>query len=289
MTILVTGSTGAIGSRAVAGLVAAKADVRALARTPDKANLPGAKIVKGDFDQPDTLVRALDGVTAVFLVTPPHPDDFPMVERFLDVAVKSPSKPRIVRLSAITATEGAPSESARNHGRADRAILESRLPYAILRPNYFMQNIFGSAESILKSGTLYNSTGDGRIGFIDVRDIADVATAVLLDRTWDHGIYDLTGPASVSFDDVARDLGAALGRVVACVSVTPEQARDAVLQKGGGKWFAGIFADYSVAYAKGWGDFTTAFVEKITGKAPRSIADFAREVFAPALRGRAAS
>jgi uncharacterized protein YbjT (DUF2867 family) len=284
MTILVTGSTSAIGPRVVAELVAAKADVRALVRTPDKANFPGAKVVVGDFDQSATLVQALEGVTSVFLVTPPHPDDFAMVERFLEVAVKSPSKPRIVRLSAIKATEGGPSDSARNHGRADRATLESGLPYAILRPNYFMQNILGSAESILKDGALYNSTGDGRIGFIDVRDIADVATAVLLDRTWDHGIYDLTGPASVSFHDVARDLGAALGREIACISVTPEQAREAVLQKSGSEWYAGIIGAYSIAYAKGWGDFTTSFVEKITGHKARSIADFAREVFAPALR-----
>ena len=284
MTILVTGSTGAIGSRVVALLVAAGANVRALARTPEKATLPGAKIVKGDFDQPETLVRALDGVTSVFLVTPPHPDDFAMVERFLDAAVKSPAKPRIVRLSAIKATEGGRSESLRGHGRADRAILESGLPYAILRPNYFMRNFFSSAESIQSNGRLINSMGDGRVGFIDTRDIADVATAVLLYRGWDRGIYDLTGPASMSLHDVARELSTALGRKVTCMAVTPEQTREAVLQQGAGEWFAGIIADYSVAYAKGWGDFTTSFVEKITGHAPRSVADFTREVFVPALR-----
>ncbi len=283
MTVLVTGSTGAIGSRVVAGLVAASASVHALARTPDKASLPGAKIIKGDFDQPETLVRALDGVTSVFLLTPPHPDDYAMVKRFLDAAVNRRLKPRIVRLSAIKATEGGPSEGLRSHGRADRALLESGLPYAILRPNYFMQNIFGSTDSILNSGTIFNSTGDGRIGFIDARDIADVATAVLLDHGWDRGLYDLTGPASLSFHDVAHELSSALGRKVTCADITPEQARAAVLEQGGGDWFAGLIADYSVAYAQGWGDFTTSFVEKITGRAPRSIADFAREVFAPAL------
>ncbi len=287
MTILVTGSTGAIGSRVVAGLVAANASVRALARSPDKANLPGAKVVKGDFDQPETLVRALDGVSAVFLLTPPHPNDVAMVERFLDAAVKSGSKPRIIRLSAIKATEGGPSESLRSHGRVDCAILESGLPYAILRPNYFMQNILGSIDSIKNSGTIFNSTGDGRVGFIDVRDIADVATAVLLDRGWDRGSYDLTGPASLSFHDVARELSSALGREVTCADVTPDQASAAILQQTGNEWFAGIIADYSVAYAKGWGDFTTSFVEKITGRTARSVADFAREVFAPALRGAA--
>ncbi len=285
--ILVTGATGAIGSLVVKQLSAKGVTVRALVRDMAKAEAlqgKGVQLVQGDFDQPESLARALDGVTSVFLLTPPRPDDFGMVERFLDIALSSPTAPRIVRLSAIKATEGGPSDSTRNHGRADRAILESGLPYAILRPNYFMQNFFGSAELIMTSGKLVQSTGDGRIGFIDVRDVADVAAAVLLDHGWDRGIYDLTGPASVSFHDVARELGIALGREVAYVPITPEQARESALQSGWGEWGAGIMADYSTAYGKGWGDFTTSFVQNIAGHEPRSISQFAREVFAPALK-----
>jgi uncharacterized protein YbjT (DUF2867 family) len=83
----------------------------------------------------------------------------------------------------------------------------SGLSYVILRPNYFIQNVFGSAESIMTSGMMFQGTGDGRLGFIDVRDIADVAVAVLLDHSWDRGIYELTGPASISFhDQFAREV-----------------------------------------------------------------------------------
>ena len=284
---LITGATGKTSELVIAQLLAKRADVRALVRDVTKAAAlgdKGVRLVPGDFDQPESLVRALEGVTSVFLLTPPHPDDSGMVARFLDAATSGPTAPRIVRLSAIKATEGGPTESTRGHGRADRAILESGLPYAILRPSYFMQNLLGSAESILTNGTLVPPTGDGRIGFIDVRDIADVAAAVLLDREWDHGIYDLTGPASVSFHDVARDLGVALGREVTYVPVTPEQARQTALRSGWGEWTAGIMADYTVAYGKGWGDFTTSFVQKITGHPPRSVAQFAREVFVPALQ-----
>jgi NAD(P)H dehydrogenase (quinone) len=285
-TFLITGATGKTSELVSAALRHQGATVRALVRDVTKAaalSERGVQISHGDFDKPDTLARALDGVTSVSLVTPPNPGDAGMVARFLDVAVKSPTAPRIVRLSAIMATEGGPTDSTRNHGGADRAILESGLAYAILRPNYFMQNLFGSAESILTGGKLVHSMGDGRIGFIDVRDIADVAAAVLLDRGWDHGIYDLTGPASVSFHDVARDLGDALGREVTCAPITPEQARESALQKGWGEWGAGLIAGYATAYAKGWGDFTTSFVQKITGHEARSVGQFAREVFTPAL------
>jgi uncharacterized protein YbjT (DUF2867 family) len=66
--ILVTGATGTIGSEVLRQLLAADHPVRALTRNP--ANLAGtaAQVVQGDFDDPDSLARAVDGVAAVFLL-----------------------------------------------------------------------------------------------------------------------------------------------------------------------------------------------------------------------------
>jgi NAD(P)H dehydrogenase (quinone) len=286
-TILITGATGKTSELVVTQLLAKKAKVRALVRDAAKAQRlrdAGVELAVGDYDRPESLGAALDGVTSVFLVTPPHPEASAMVDRFLSIATKSARGPRIVRLSAIKGSEQGPTDNTRTHGRADRAIQDSGLPYVILRPNYFMQNVFGSMESILSQGMMFQGTGDGRLGFIDVRDIADVATAALLDAAWDRGIFELTGPASLSFHDVARELGAALGREVKYVPVSPEQVRESIVKMGWGDWMAGVMGDYSAAYARGWGDYTTTFVEKIAGHPARSMAQFAREVFAPAAR-----
>lgn len=285
--ILITGATGKTAALVAAQLRARGVAVRALVRDARKAEAlaaQGVELAVGDFETPASLAAALDGVTSVFLVTPPHPDAAGMVERFLAVATESPLRPRIVRLSAIKGSDHGPTDNTRTHGRADRAVQDSGLPYVILRPNYFMQNLFGSAESILTKGMMFQGTGDGRLGFIDVRDIADVAAAVLVDTQWDRGIYELTGPASLSYGDVARLLGEALGREVKYVQVTPEQVRATILGLGWGEWSAGIMADYSAAYARGWGDFTTTFVEKIAGHPARSYEHFLREVFVPATR-----
>ncbi len=286
-TFLITGATGTTAMMVAAQLREKGADVRAMVRNEAKAadlKSKGIALALADFDDPESLGRALEGVTSVFLVTPPSPNDFAMAERFLEAAKNSPMRPRIVRLSAIKACADGPSESSRNHGRIDRLLVNSDLSYVILRPNYFMQNFLGSAESIVGQGMLFQGTGDANIGFIDVRDIADVAAACLLDRSWDRGIYDLTGPTTLSFHGVATELGGALGREVKYVPITPDEIRKSVLDKGWGEWGANLFADYARAYGRGWGDFTTAFVEKITGHAPRSVAVFAREVFAPALQ-----
>jgi uncharacterized protein YbjT (DUF2867 family) len=283
--ILVTGATGTTAALVAAQLREKGVSVRALVRDAKKAEglaAKGVELALGDFETPASLEAALDGITSVFLVTPPHPDASGMVDRFLAAATKSPLRPRIVRLSAIKGSEQGPTDNTRTHGRADRAIQDSGLPYVILRPNYFMQNLFGSAETILAQGVMFQGTGDGRLGFIDVRDIADVATAALLDPQWDRGIYELTGPESLSYGEVATLLGVALDREVKLVQVTPEQVRESILKRGWGEWAAGIMADYSAAYAKGWGDFTTTFVEKIAGHPARSYATFLREVFVPA-------
>jgi uncharacterized protein YbjT (DUF2867 family) len=277
--ILVTGATGNTAALVAAQLRQKGVAVRALVRDAKKAEAlasKGVELALGDFETPASLEAAL--------VTPPHPDASAMVDRFLAAATKSPLQPRIVRLSAIKGSDHGPTDNTRTHGRADRAIQDSGLPYVILRPNYFMQNLFGSAESILAQGMMFQGTGDGRLGFIDVRDIADVATAALLDTQWDRGIYELTGPESISYGDVAKLLGEALGREVKYVPVTPEQVRESIVKKGWGDWAAGIMADYSAAYAKGWGDFTTSFVETIAGHPARSYATFLREVFVPATK-----
>jgi uncharacterized protein YbjT (DUF2867 family) len=285
--ILVTGATGTTATIVATQLRQRGAAVRALVRDPKKAEplaAKGVELALGDFETPASLEAALDGITSVFLVTPPHPDASGMVDRFIAVASKSPLHPRIVRLSAIKGSDHGPTDNTRTHGRADRAIQDSGLPYVILRPNYFMQNLFGSVESILGQGTMFQGTSDGRLGFIDVRDIADVATAALLDPQWDRGIYELTGPEAISYGDVAKLLSEALGREVKYVPVTPEQVRESIIKRGWGEWAAGIMADYSAAYAKGWGDFTTTFVEKIAGHPARSYETFLREVFLPATK-----
>jgi uncharacterized protein YbjT (DUF2867 family) len=118
-TFLITGATGKTSELVIAQLLAKKASVRALVRDAAKAKPLGDKGVElavGDFDKPEALAAALDGVTSVFLVTPAHQDASGMVDRFLAAATKSPSRPRIVRLSAIKGSEQGPTDNTRTPG-----------------------------------------------------------------------------------------------------------------------------------------------------------------------------
>ncbi len=121
---------------------------------------------------------------------------------------------------------------------------------------------------------------DGKTGMIDVRDIVGVAVKVLTEDGHEGETYTLTtltGPASISFGDVAAALSKALGKQVSYVNVPLEAAREGMIGMGMSEWIADAFGEYFTAFSEGYGDFTTPDVEKVTGNPPRSYETFASD------------
>ena len=199
-------------------------------------------------------------------------------------AAKNSGSPYYVRLSAIGAAPDAPTENGRLHFQSDDALIKSGLPYTILRPHYFMQNIFGSLETIKTDGNMYWGMGDGKLGMIDVRDIADCFASLLLGSGHEGKIYTPTGPDTISFHDIADTISKGMGKPVTYVPISIEAVGEAIRNAGWGEWGANVMMDYSRAYAGGWGDFTNDDVKIITSKKPCSLQQFYDEVFASALK-----
>jgi uncharacterized protein YbjT (DUF2867 family) len=131
---------------------------------------------------------------------------------------------------------------------------------------------------------MYWGMGEGFIGIIDVRDIAD-SLATLAGYGGHHGqIYVQTGPESLSFAEMAEKMALGIGKAVNYVAIPPEAVGEAIRGFGMGEWFAQVMMDYSRAYARGWGDFVNANVEAVTGNEARSFDSFVKEVFAPAFK-----
>ncbi len=94
---------------------------------------------------------------------------------------------------------------------------------------------------------------------------------------------ELTGPASVSYDDVAATLSDLRKTPVTYAPTSPEDMYAMIASAGWGAWMAALTRDYGKAYASGWGDFTTDHVARITGSPPRSFREFATDVLMPHL------
>ncbi len=134
-----------------------------------------------------------------------------------------------------------------------------------------------AAQTLASEGVVYMSMKDGRIGMIDVRDVADVAVKVLTGDGHEGKAYALTGPASISFHDVAAGLSKALGRQINYANVPLEAAREGMISMGLPEWMADALGEYTTAFSEGYGDFKTENVENITGHHARSYETFAND------------
>jgi uncharacterized protein YbjT (DUF2867 family) len=286
INVLVTGATGSIGTPLV--LYLAEKDivsVRAFVRDAIKAEPlrnAGADIAVGSFEDRDSIRSAMKDVDTVVLITPPGPSAAEQNSNVIKICKES-SVGKVVRISALKASADGPTENTRLHAQSDEELRGSGLRYVILRPNYFMQNLFMLVDSINNESALYAGMGDARFGMIDVRDIVECAGFTATSDRFDNRIMELSGPESVSFSDVARILGDVSGREIRYVPVSPEAVRESMLRAGQSEWLSDLMRDYSVAYGEGFGDFVTDNVERISGHAPRSVEQFVREVLAPAL------
>lgn len=287
MSIFVTGGTGTIGTETLCILAQrGVAGVRVLVRNAERANLVRAQGIEpaiGTFEDRPALDAALSGIQTVVLITPAGPLAEKQASNVIEAA-KPAGVQRIVRISAIKADPGGPTNNTRAHGRTEAEIARSGMSYVFLRPNLFMQNMLIGAESIKEQGRFSFAMGTGKMGMIDTRDIAVCAAECALSDQWDGQTFELTGPRAISYADAAAALSELCDKPVEYVPMTPDDMYAMIEGAGWGEWMAALARDYGQAYASGWGDFTTTNVEKITGKPPRSFREFATEVFLTALK-----
>jgi len=276
--ILVTGANGNIGSAVVPALLERGAAVRVLVRDTAKAESAfgrGVEIVQGDLSDPAAVKSALGGVEKVFLNTPSL-DGFVDLQRSMIDASAEAGVAHVVRVSVMGADAGSHISYARGHAVLDAYLAGTTVPWTLLAPSGFFQNLLSSAETI-KQGSIYGSAGDGAVGFIDARDIADVAAAVLTSDGHEGKTYVLTGGQAVTYAEMAAAFQAELGHDVAYIDVPPEMFGETLRSYGlpAGQ-VQDILALYDI-FKAGYAATVTPDVAQLLDREPRTIDDFARD------------
>ena len=163
------------------------------------------------------------------------------------------------------------------HEEIEKELEQSGLTYTLVKPTFFMQNTMMAAQTVASDGAVYMPCKNGRLGMIDIRDIAEVALKVLTSEGHEGKTYVLTGPASISFHDVATELSRALSKEVAYVDVPLDAARESMLGMGMPEWTVDGFMELFEGFSEGFADKTTPYVERLTGHPARSFETFARD------------
>lgn len=220
MTILVTGSTGNVGRQVVQQLVQRGASVRALVRDPAKANFPaGVDVAQGDMLDVDSLRRAYDGVSTLFLLNAVTPDEYTQALIALNVAREAGIE-RIVYLSVIHSDRYLNVPHFSGKFGVERMIEQMGLHATILRPAYFIDNDLTIKAVVTGYGIYPMPVGSKGLAMVDTRDIAEVAAIELLRREQAAAPLpleriNLVGPDTLTGAGIAAIWTEALGRPIA--------------------------------------------------------------------------
>jgi uncharacterized protein YbjT (DUF2867 family) len=286
--ILVIGGRSKIGSALIGELATKGEAVRALVRSGEgKGSLPeGVETVTGDLSDLDSLRLAVRGADRLFLLCGPTREEVALNRNAIDIA-KDAGLRLLVRSSILGSDPESPATFVRDHGACDAYLAESGVPHAIVRPNLFLQNVpENTIPSIDADGNFYVNAGDARISMADTRDVAAVAATLLSEPGHEDGIYDVTGPEALSYQDVATKVSQALGRKVTYIDAPDEAVRGALLGFGMDEWLVGalvdLYQDYRRSGTNGYATQLTDTVERLTGRPARSLDQLLAEQPAPA-------
>lgn len=283
-TTLVLGATGMVGSHVARALAAHGAPVRALVRDPLRAaSVIGGEtaMATGDLADRAAVDAALAGVDRVLLCLGNRPDQADLEVAAID-ACRAAGVRRVVKISAKGAQPGSPVPFWDQHARIEDHLWRSGMAAVVLRPSTYASNLLASAEAVAVTGRLFAPAGSAPIAFIDPRDVADVATAALLDPAYDGQTITLTGSAALTFHNVADAWSAVAGRPVEYVDIPDDAARAALIDAGLPPWLAeGIVAVFG-QLRQGAAASVTDQVARILGRPPRTVPDFLQAFLVPA-------
>lgn len=274
--ILVTGATGRIGGLVAQALVARGMRPRALVRDPARAQgalPPGVVPIVGDLEAPASLVPAVEGLSALFVVSPVHPRQRTLQGNLVRAAAAA-GRPLLVKISGLGTALDSSVDSGRWHAQTEQDIRELGLPFTFLRPYFLMQNLAVQLAAARSEGVIRAGDGGGRIAMVDARDVAAVATRLLSGEVDRRGeALALTGPEALSWPEIALQIGKALGQPVAFEPLTPDAARATFQSIGMPDWHVEILLQFEHAFAEGAAARVSHAVERVLARGPRSLSD----------------
>jgi NAD(P)H dehydrogenase (quinone) len=278
--LLVTGASGNLGKAVVAELrrLGAK-KVIAATRTPGKHKelaVLGVEEREADFDRPETLPTAFRGIERLLLISTDSlhaPGVRIKQHRAAIQAAVSAGVEHVVYTSLPNAhpTEG-PSIPD-DHFWTEVALFESGLNWTILRNNLYAEVILRFLQFALKTGKLMSATGSQGRSYVSREDCARTAAAGLLKSTG-KAIFDVTGPASVTHEEIASILSRLSGKLIQHVNVTPDEVEKGLMAAGIPQFAARSVSELDEETSRGYQAIVTPAVTNLTGKVPISVKDF---------------
>jgi len=280
--ILITGATGNVGSEVLNALVERGQKVKAAVHTMEKVqnmewDIGNVEIVPFDYRQPTTWENVFQNVDKMLLVAPPGEAlSFQLVNPLINSA-KDHGVEKIVMISALGTDkdEDHPLRIVEDH------LIASGIGYVILRCNWFMQNFLTIfKDGIRKAGRIQVPAENGRISFIDTRDIAAFAVEVFEDPQYINQKFQLTGKDAIGFYSVAKIFSEKLERIIKYVPLSEDDARKDLLATGMPEANVNMFLNLYLDVREAGAEIITHDIKKVLKRDPITFEQFVEDYLA---------
>lgn len=252
MKIGVTGATGQLG-RLVVGKLKEKGlaeNVVALVRTPEKAADLGVEAREFDYNNPNQLVGALNGIDKLVLISGNELGQRATQHANVIEAAKKAGVKLVVYTSLLHADTSTLS-LAPEHFATEKTLQASGLAYTILRNGWYTENYTGSVAGAVAAGAFIGSAGEGKISSAARADFADAAVEVVTGEGHEGKIYELSGDESYTLADLAEEISKQSGKSIPYNNL-PETEYAKILKSFGiPEGFADAIASWDVSASKG--------------------------------------
>lgn len=287
----VTGANGQLGRLVLKQLAKlTSGPIRALVRSPEKAgDLASSQVsvVKADYNAPDTLSAALEGVERLVLISGSEvgqrvPQHSAVIEAAQAAGVK------FIVYTSILNVETSTLMLAREHLETEKLLKESGVSHAALRNSWYLENYFGTVATALQHGAVFGASGDGVIAAAAREDYAEAAASVITGADLTTRTYELAGKPGFTLADLAAEISSQTGRDIPFNNL-PEAGYAEMLVSAAGlpEMFARVVADADRGAAAGELDNASTDLETLLGHPSKPLSTYVSETLA-ALKAAAA-
>ncbi|HSJ39134.1 MAG TPA: SDR family oxidoreductase [Planococcus sp. (in: firmicutes)] len=275
MTVLVTGFTGNSGYEVAQSLKSKGIPFKSGVRNVEGAATrygDAYDFVRLDFADAATFAPALQGIEQIFLMYPPG-GNLQFAE-FLEKA-----KQVGVRHITYLSVKDAQFLPFIHHFKNEKLLKKLGIPYTFIRAGYFMQNLNDFlCEEIKERQRIFVPAGNGKTSFVDVRDLAEVASLTFRDpQLHTNKAYTITGEEALTFSQVAEKMSAILDQPISYTNPSAKDFKQYMLSRGKNKGFINVVIGIHFPTKLGLAKGVTSDFQKVTGRNPNNIDTYIRD------------
>ena len=275
MKILVTGATGKLGTKVVETLLkSVPANQLAVSvRNPEKAEgllARGVEVRQGDFDRPETLDTAFKGIDRLLIISADGDNETRIRQHGNAIDAAKRAGVKFIAYTSIANAADSKNFLAPTHQAAEKAILQTGIPYSFLRNNWYLENEISSIQGVLAGAPWVTSAGNGKVGWALRLEYAEAIANVLAGNGHENTVYELSGKL-LTQEELASALGAVLGKNVPVQQVDDAAYADIMKAAGVPDFVIPILAGIQQGIREGTLEVENSDLEKLLGRSVTSI------------------